>query len=185
MSYDLYSYRPSVATPSREDALAVISPEEDATFRNDDKARAIKQRIAAALIERNYRLERFEIDFARVCESQNISLEAARARLNHIELNPPDGELAIQLTIHWNHVSLEFPYWYSGSQRDAVFNLALEYLQLIKKVEGFFAYDPQTDAAFDPKDIESLDHSEYSRIVENLPAIIAQGEAKKPWWKFW
>ena len=185
MSYDLYSYRPSTTTPSTEEALATISSEEDSVFRDDDEARTTKEKIATALVELNPKLERFIIDFEQVCKSQNISMDEARTRLNHIELNPPDGDLAVQLTVQWDHVCLTFPYWYSGVERDAVFGLALEYLRVIRRNEGFFAYDPQTDMAFDPDKVQVLDHSAYSRIVENLPAIIAQGEAKRPWWKFW
>jgi hypothetical protein len=185
MTYDLYSYRPETHNPSCKEAVAVFSTEEDSVFRDDDEARATKERIAAALIEFNPKLERFRIDFEAVCKAQNISIEEARARFNHIELNPPRDELAIQLTIHWDHVGLEFPYWYSGSQRDAVFNLALDYMKLIRQVAGFFGFDPQTEAAFDPATIDSLDHSAYSRIVEIMPNIVAKTGGRKPWWKFW
>ena len=185
MTYDLYSYRHSTKTPSTEEAISVISSEEDSTFRDDKEAREIKEKIAGLILELNPKLERFQIDYEQVCKTQDISMEEARARLNHIELNPLDGDLAVQLTIYWDHVCLTFPYWYAGPQQEAVFELALGYLRAIRKAEGFFAYDPQTDVAFDPGELHFLDRSSYSRIINNLPQILAQGEAKQPWWKFW
>jgi hypothetical protein len=58
---------------------------------------------------------------------------------------------------------------------------------VIGKSAGYFVYDPQTESVFDPQTDVIRNHTEYDRIAENLPAIIAQSEAptKKPWWKFW
>lgn len=68
MSYDIYSYRPSTTTPSTEEALAVISSEENSVFRDDEEAKAIKHKIAAALVGLIPKLETFKIDYERVCE---------------------------------------------------------------------------------------------------------------------
>ena len=122
-----------------------------------------------------------------VAKLMKISLEQAQAQWNHIELNPPEGDLATQLEVHWDHVSLTIPYWYTGAKADQVFDQLSAYLRVIREAAGFFAYDPQTDRAFDPEKEEFGKHGEYDRIAENLPAIVAQGEIKtpKPWWKFW
>ena len=116
-----------------------------------------------------------------------ISQEHSRAQLNHIELNAPEDDLAIQPNIYWDHVFLTIPYWYKGEAADRVFEQLTTYLRLIRKAAGFFAYDPQTDRVFDPDKEGFTDHAEYNRIAENLPAIIAQGlpTEGKPWWKFW
>jgi len=188
MSYDFYCYRPSSDKPSAEEAQGIIVAQENGTFRDDPDAREIKEKIAAALINFNPRLERFIFDYSKIAEMNKVSEEQARARWNHIELNPPEKDLAIQAWIHWDHVLFSIPYWYTGARADQVFAQLLAYLRIVKEAAGFFAYDPQINRAFNPE-IEKmmLDNSEYARISTNLPAIIAQGQAaqKKPWWKFW
>ena len=187
MSYDFYCYRPISNLPLVSEAQGVIRSEEGEVRRDDDEAREMKQKIADALIEFNPRLEPFKLDHAEIAKAMKISVEEAKAQWNHIELNPPDGDLAIQLTIHWDHVSVEIPYWYTGARADRVFEQLSEYVRVIRKAAGFFAYDPQTDRAFDPENEQLGSHEEYDRIAENLPEIVAQGlpSAKKPWWRFW
>ena len=187
MSYDVYCYRPSSILPSAEEAQALVQSEQDAIRRDDDEARQIKTALAAALLKYNPRLEQFSLDRNEIAKVMKITYEEAKDRWNHIELDPPEGDLAIQLEIHWDHVSLTVPYWYKGAKADEVFNQLSDYLRLIRETAGFFAYDPQTDRAFDPEKEEFGNHGEYDRIAENLPAIIAQGQTnkRKPWWKFW
>ena len=93
--------------------------------------------------------------------------------------------MVIQLTVFWDHVDLNIPYWYTGAKADAVFQQLAGYLQVIREVAGFFVYDPQKGRAFDPINEHFGSHEDYERISENLPAIVAQGVPKKPWWKFW
>lgn len=185
MSYDVYCYRPNSEVPDAKEAETIITAEEDAVFRDDEEARKIKQSIATALIEHNPRLEPFKFDHNEIARMLKVSVDEAQARWNHIELNPPEGELAIQLTIHWDNVILTIPYWYTGPEADAVFQKLTGYLRVIRKSVGFFVYDPQTGRTFDPDKEEFGSHAEYDRIAGNLPAIIAQGAPRKPWWKFW
>jgi hypothetical protein len=185
LSYDLYCYRPTSAVPDPKEAEAVIASEEEAVFRDDEEARLIKQSISKALMEYNPRLEPFKVDHNEVAKMLKVSVQEARTRWNHIELNPPEGDLRVQLNVYWDHVDLTIPYWYTGAKADAVFQKVAEYLRVISKAARFFAYDPQTGRAFDPAKEECGGHEEYDRIAENLPAIVAQGVPKKPWWKLW
>ena len=185
MSYDLYCYRPTSDTPSVEEARSIIESEEDKVYRDDDEAKAIKQKIVAALVEFNPRLEPFTFDHNLIAAGTKVSVEQARARWNHIELNPPEDDLAIQLTVHWDHVSLTTPYWYKGAKADQIFSELTAYLRVIRQTVGFFAYDPQTNRAFDPAKEEFNAHREYDRVVKDLPAIALRAVTGKPWWKFW
>ena len=187
MSYDVYCYQPQSDAPDAKEAQALIKSEEGAARRDDDEARSIKRKIADALLKYNPRLEPFNVDHNEVAKLMKKTYEQAKAQWNHIELNPPEGDLAIQLEIHWDHVSLTIPYWYTGAKADQVFEQLSAYLRIIREAAGFFAYDPQTNRAFDPQREEFGEHGEYDRIAENLPQIIAQGADKtsKPWWKFW
>ncbi|HET7108186.1 MAG TPA: hypothetical protein VFI38_15340 [Candidatus Acidoferrum sp.] len=188
MSYDFYSYRSSRGQPLPEEAQGIIEKEEETTFRDDPEAREIKEKIAAALLNINPRLERFVFDYSKIADSLKISEEQARLRYNHIEMNPPEGDLVVQVSIFEDHVAYSIPYWYGDSKGDLVFAQLLAYLKAVRETAGFLAYDPQSDRAFDPLREEMMsDNSDYKAMSANLPALVAQGMPgrKKPWWKFW
>ncbi len=107
-------------------------------------------------------------------------------RYQHVELNPPEGDLAIQLTVYDDHVFISIPYWYQGSRADQVFSQLSEYIRVIRETAGFFAYDPQTGIAFDPQQTHLREHQQYDKGVKDLPKIAAgASKSDKPWWKFW
>jgi len=187
MSYDIYCFRPSSATPSLEKAQAVVESEETLERPEDESERETKQRVVRALMQQNPRLQPFEFNHAEIAKSMNISEQQAREQWKHVELNPPEGDPAIQITVFGDHVSINIPYWYTGAEADSVFSQLTDYLRVLKRDAGYFAFDPQTDRVFDP-DKEGLgDHESYERIVRDMPAIAAKAarQLKKPWWKFW
>jgi len=188
MSYDLYCYRATSGVPDGAEARALVEAINAAEEAGDAKPTPsrTKETITAALIEHNSRLERFKFDYDKIAESQKISEDEARSRYQHVELNPPEGDLAIQLTVYDNHVFISIPYWYRGSTADQVFSECSEYLRIIRRTAGFFAYDPQTDIAFDPEKTELRNHQRYEEVVKELPTIAAEASnPDKPWWKFW
>jgi hypothetical protein len=78
------------------------------------------------------------------------------------------------------------PYWYVGDDADRLFSSVSEYMRLIRRTAGFFAYDPQTDKAFDPAIATIEDHSVYEKIVKQMPRVAAEiRNQKKKWWKIW
>lgn len=188
MSYDLYCYRSSSGFPSRTEAEATVdafnAAEEAGTARRTSAD--TKEKLATALIQHNPRLERFKFDYDKISESLKISVHEARERYQHIELNPPEGDLAIQLTVYDEHVDISIPYWYEGSKADQVFSELSGYLRVIRQTAGFFAYDPQTAVTFDPEKTELRDHRQYDKVVRDLPDIAAHAAKQdKPWWKVW
>ena len=188
MSYDLYCYRPVSATPDVSEARVIVEGINAAEEVGDSRATSseTRERITAALIEHNPRLQRFRFDYAKIAESQRISEDEAHSRYQHAELNPPEGDLAIQLTVYDDHVLISVPYWYRGSQADQVFSHCSHYLRVIRKTAGFFAYDPQTDTVFDPENTELRDHRRYEEIVKELPKVAPEAsKPEKPWWKLW
>ena len=187
MSYDLYCFLPRSDVPSIEEAQGIIESEETGGKVDDAKSVETKLKVVGALTECNPRLEPFRFDFAAIATLRKISEEQARRESNHIELNPPEGDPAIQLTVFGDHVAINIPYWYTGSQAEATFEQIGNYLRVIRRAVGFFVYDPQTDRVFDPEK-EELSHESYERIVRDIPNIIAASKSKKegkPWWKFW
>src|SRR5437764_10278394 len=188
MSYDLYCYRAASDAPNSAEAQALVEAINAAEEAGDMKATAsgTKERITAALVAHDPRLEPFEFDYSKIAEFHKISEDEACSRYEHVELNPPEGDLAIQLTVYDDHVFISIPYWYRGSKADQVFSRCSEYIRVIRRTAGFFAYDPQTDTAFDPTRTELLDHERYEEVVRELPKIAAKAnKPDKPWWKFW
>jgi hypothetical protein len=107
-------------------------------------------------------------------------------------LNPPESDLAegalvVQVTIYARQVGLTIPYWYQDEAANKVFEKVLDYLKVIRQQAGYFVYDPQTDKAFDPAAMQSLDHRQYKKVMGKMPEIVANAEGKpaKRWWKFW
>lgn len=191
MSYDIYCFRPSSTTPSLEEAQAIIESEEELEQTEDESAKETKQRIVDALVQHNPRLQRFEFDYAKIAKSRKISEQQAREQWKHVDLNPPEGDPAIQITVFGDHVSISIPYWYSGPEADHVFGQIMDYLRVIKRTAGFRAFDPQNDRVFDPESEGLGEHESYEKIVRDLPAIAAQASKEtslkrnRPWWKFW
>jgi len=188
MSYDLYCYRSSSGVPSKTEAEATVdafNAAEEAGTPSQTFADK-KEKLATALIKHNPRLERFKFDYDKIAESLKISEHEARERYQHVELNTPEGDLAVQLIVYDEHVDISIPYWYEGIKADQVFSELSGYLRVIRQTAGFFAYDPQTAVAFDPVQTELRDHLQYDKVVRDLPNIAAHAAKQgKPIWKFW
>jgi hypothetical protein len=188
MSYDLYCFLPSSDVPSIEEAQAIVESEEAGGKRDNAKSAETKRKIVRALTEHNPRLTSFQFDYAEIARSLKISEDQARSEWTHVELNPPEGDPAIQITVFGDHVSINIPYRYTGSQADVTFEQLSGYLRVIRGATGFFVYDPQTDRVLDPEKEEFGDHKSYEQTVREIPNIVAASKLKKrekPWWRFW
>lgn len=150
MSYDLYCYKSKLGRPNLDEAQAVIEVEEEEENEDVLSDPATKLKIAKALLAFNARLEIFEFDYKAIAEIQKISVDEAKEQFDHIELNTPEGDLATQITIFDNNVSITIPYWYSGDKAKSVFDNVNEYTKIIHKTAGYFVYDPQTENVYDP-----------------------------------
>ena len=189
MSYDVYCYRAESGTPDVEEAEAFIEEieEQEEAGGSAVASSVTREAIVAALLGHNPRLERFEFDYRQIAAIRKISESEARARYQYAQLTPPEGDLAIQLTVHEDHVFISIPYWYKGGAADPVFSALTGYVRVIGETVGFFVYDPQTGKAFDPQNADFRDHSEYERVVRDVvPKFVAEADKPaKPWWRFW
>jgi hypothetical protein len=188
MSYDLYCYKSQLGRPDLDEAQAVIEVEEGEENEDVESDPATKLKIAKALLDFNPRLESFEFDYNAIAELQKISADEAKEQFDHIELNTPEGDLATQITIFDNNVSITIPYWYSGDKAKMVFDNVSEYTKIIRKTAGYFVYDPQTENVYDPA-IDNFDgfdvYTSMTGEVEKLKTGKTETTNKKPWWKFW
>jgi hypothetical protein len=182
MSYDLYCYKSQLGRPDLEEAQATI--EVDVVEADPET----KLKIAKALIDYNPRLESFEFNHEEIAKHQGTSVEEAQEDFDHIELNTPESDLATQITIFDNSVSITIPYWYSGKQAEDIFRKVTEYTKIIRQTAGYFVYDPQTEKVYDPlkQDFAGLlVYQSMSGQVKQLKNEQGASTDKKPWWRFW
>ena len=110
MSYDLYCFLPSSDTPTIEEAQSIVESEEAGGTADDAKSVETKRKVVSALMEYHPRLEQFRFDYAAIASRRKISEEQARREWNHVEVNPPEGDPAIQLTVFGDHVAINIPF---------------------------------------------------------------------------
>ena len=185
MSYDLYCYKSQLGRPNIEEAQIVIEVDEEENNIQPDGE--LKLKIVKALIDFNPRLESFEFDYDEIAKLQSINKEEAKEKFDHIELNTPETDLATQITIFDNNVSITIPYWYSGKKAKEVFEKVIEYTKIIRETAGYF-YDPQTETVYDPmsKNFDGLAmYTNTTNEVLNIKSENPKEANKKPWWKFW
>ena len=185
MSYDLYCYKSQLDRPDLEEAQTAMEVDEDNEVEADPET---KLKIAKALLDYNPRLESFEFDFEEIAKLQGTSVKEAKEKFDHIELNTPEGDLATQITIFDNNVSITVPYWYSGDKAEDVFKKVTDYTKIIRQTAGYFVYDPQTENVYDPltQDFDGLAvYQSMTGQVEQLSNEQGASTNKKPWWKFW
>ena len=186
MSYDIYCYKSKSIKPNIEEARAIIENEEK-SFNISQEQEAIMEKIAESLIEYNPRLKRFKLDYDEIVKTRKISMDEAKRLFNYIELNPPDDDNGIQITVDVDHVFITTPYWYEGDDAKNVFKVVSDYLKIIKKTTGYLVYDPQAEIVFDPEKNEFDNLEGYENIVRDMSQLAQQAmkENKKSRWKFW
>ena len=189
MSYDIFCYKSKIGSPDLEEADSVIEADNE-NLATKDKDAATKLAIVKALTEFNSRLEAFDFDYGEIAKLTASTIEEAKNKFDHIELNTPDGDIAIQLTVYDNHVYINVPYWHKGNDATKLFQDIKSYIKIIREIAGYFVFDPQTGQVFDPaeKGFKGLD--KYLSVSENIEGIIDEQrpmktKAIKPWWKFW
>jgi hypothetical protein len=184
MSYDIYCYKSKLDKPNLEEAQAVMELDQNESSSDFET----KAKIAKPLIDYNPRFESFEFDYEEISKLKGISIEEAKEMFDQIELNTPDGDLATQITIFGETVSITVPYWYSGEEANEVFKNINEYAKVIRQTVGYFVYDPQTDKVFDPLNEKIFELDLYQGMTEQVEKMKTEQfekSNKKPWWKFW
>jgi hypothetical protein len=188
MSYDIYCYKSKLGYPDEEEMNKVIEDDTDKWSKKDRDA-VTKLAIVKALTEYNLRLEAFDFHYGEIAKLTATTIEEARNKFDHIELNAAEGEISIQLKIYDNHVGITVPYWYQGDKAKILFDDIRAYINLIHKTAGYFVFDPQTGEVFNPAEKNFDGLNKYLSISESIEDIIAgaatQSPKQKPWWKFW
>lgn len=182
MSYDFRLCLPQ-AGRSREEIATADMQEFDITDPVPAKEER-KQHISAALMARNPALEPFAFGFDEIAKMENITVEDAKKKYRHIELNGPEPSNGIQIMLFDDEASVTVPYWHEGAAARRVFEEIWSYLRIIEKEGGFFTYDPQIDRVLDlEKDFEASLGC-YSGVSGDLAEEFPVTQ-QKPWWQFW
>lgn len=183
MSYDFRLCLPQAGRSPEE--IATADEEELGVTDPVPAKEERKRRISAALIARNPRLEPFAFGFDEIARLEKITVEEAKKKYRHIELNGPLEESnGIQITLFDDEASVTVPYWHEGAAARRVFEEIWSYLEIIEREGGFFTYDPQIDRVLDlRRDFEAslgCYAGASDAIAEQFPP-----KQKKPWWQFW
>lgn len=189
MSYDIFCYKSKLGRPDEDEADSVIEADND-KWAKKDKDATTKLELIKALIQFNPRLEAFDFDYGEIAKLTATTIEEAKNKFDHVELNTPDGDLSIQLTVYDNHVYINVPYWYKGEEARKLFQDLKSYIKIIRETAGYFVFDPQSGEVFDPAEIGFNGLDKYLSVSEHIEEMIngpdtKQSQNKKLWWKLW
>jgi hypothetical protein len=147
MSYDFRLFLPQPGVDPLVTAQA--EPDEETDEINPGPPvpakEARKRAIADALMKADPALEVFQFGFEEIARFQKISVDEAKLRNRHMELNGAEGGPGIQITLFDDGASLTVPYWHKDKKAKAVFAQIWEYLKIIQRVAGYQIYDPQLE----------------------------------------
>lgn len=169
MSYDFRLFQPQPGV----DPLVTAQSEPDETDLTNPGApvatkEARKKAIADGLMKADPSLGVFQFGFDEIAKFEKISIEEARLRYRHIELNGPDGGPGIQIMLFDDCASLTVPYWHQGQKARTVIAQIWEYLKVMQHVSGYQIYDPQLECIVDlESDLERATNT-YTEVVKRV-----------------
>ena len=182
MSYDFRLFKRKAG----EDPLTTAHADSDGfpTTPPDPQKEAVKRRVADALIARNPKLEIFQFGYDEIAKREKISVEEARRKYRHLELNGPrEGTNGIQITLFDDEASVTVPFWHQGDKAADTFRELWGYLEIISREADYLIYDPQLDRVSEPSAGFADALACYSGTVHQVRQ--EHGGQKKPWWRFW
>lgn len=147
MSYDLYLFKPKAGIDPLETVDEIFSEESDEINPGIPypEKEARKHLLANALVNLNPELQVFPFGFKELAEMDKISVEEAKIKYRHLELNGADDGNGIQITLYDDSAEVTVPYWHGGADAKKVFNEIWSYLKVIENETGFMTYDPQLE----------------------------------------
>jgi len=185
MSYDFHLFKPRAG----EDPLVTArrGSRLDQNTPLNPKREAMKRKTADALVAHDPNLEIFQMDYEKIASFQKITVEQARLKFRHLELNgPEDDESGIQITLFDDEAAVAVPFWHEGKQAEESFRQIWNYLKIIHQETGFLVYDPQIDRVIDPASGYETALNCYTGVVRNFEKILPPAaKSEKPFWKLW
>lgn len=170
MSYDFRLFLPQPGVNPL--VTAEVEPDDEADEINPGPPvpakETRKESIAAALMKANPALKVFQFGFDEIARFQSITVEEAKVRHRHMELNDPEDTNGIQITLLDDAAWLTVPYWHKDKKAKAVFSEIWEYLKVIQTVAGYQVYDPQLECIIDLASDLDKARKRYTGVVEYI-----------------
>jgi hypothetical protein len=152
VSYDFYLFRPS----AEGDLMPQPKPHDLDHYEDfhpgpiDPAAEARNQAILQALRSANARLEQFIFDYEKLAEADRITVDDARCRYRHIELDSlEDDGPHIQLILWDVTATLTLPHRLHGETAQRVWTKAWGYLRIVERVGQYRTYDTELGRVLD------------------------------------
>lgn len=189
MSYDFYLFEVKPEEKALEKIEYIFQQLESEPVDTGEPIQSKEERkemLKSALIERNSQLEKFEFDYDKISKYEGITIEQAKRRYRHFELNGPEDSNGIQITLNDDMATITVPYWHKGDKAKEVFSEIWDYLSVIQDKVGYEIYDPQIERILNLSTDFEESLSSYTTVVSHLETDIYESiNKKKPWWKFW
>jgi hypothetical protein len=166
MSYDLCLFKDQPGVDPRDVAENFLDSDEESEGPADPHFETLREKLAAALLAAGP-LERLEYDYAEIADEDGITLEEAKERYRHIELDAPEGGSGVQITIYDEWCSITLPYWHTGDKAKAAIDEIWTYLDAARATAGYVCYDPQLEKLLEPSDREA--------VLETYEAVASEG----------
>jgi len=176
MSYDFRLCLPQPGRSRKE--IATAEAEDVGVTESIPTNEERKQRVARALIARNPALKPFSFGFEEIAKFEKISVQEARKKYRHIELNGAEGGNGIQIMLFDDEAAVTVPYWHQDAKAHRVFEEIWSYLGIIQHEGGFFAYDPQIGRVLDQADDFEASLASYQRVSGSVHAGSSNQEEK-------
>jgi hypothetical protein len=91
---------------------------------------------------------------------------------------------AIQVNVYARSAAINVPYWYEGTEADAVMERVFAYARVISETLGYTVWDPQTGTVVEPGAGGHADAAEIMGDITGRMGEIVQPQ-RRPWWKIW
>jgi len=188
MSYDLHLIVRSSGTDLLQKSRADMESENDELNPGPPvpEKEERKRNLADRLMRANPDLEQFAFGFAKIAKAYGCTESEAQEKFRHIELNGPDADNGVQITLYDDSADITVPYWHHGDAARRVFEEVWQYLAVLAEHGDFAVYDPQLDKMLDFSNDRGEVTMTYSRVLDQVGKTLGTPDAaKKPWWKFW
>jgi hypothetical protein len=141
MSYDFRLYLPKEGKTH----LEIATTEEEAIGITDPvpEKEARKKRVASSLAAINHSFKPFSFGFKEIAQFDGITIEEAKKKYRHIEMNGPEDGNGIQILLEDDRASITVPYFHKGEIARRIFKEIWRYLEIMQREGGYFIYDPQ------------------------------------------
>jgi ribosomal protein S18 acetylase RimI-like enzyme len=109
----------------------------------DEQKESRKRQLADALMARISGLQLYQFPYHQIACFERISIEQARCRHRHLELNSPEGGHGIQIILRDDEASVTVPFWHETAKAVAAFREVWTCLETLRKQAGYLVYDTQ------------------------------------------